>query len=147
MPDYYKKSEIETAIVNALSPLLIVNGGYLLGLDVYSGELSAAGVFRESIRTPSIFLAYSGSTYGSGTYLYAEETITYNLIALCRTGAIPDACTILEDVRAKLCGNKMGLDIKPLKLLREYSVGVTKELTTLSAVYSITQKVYMPLQA
>jgi hypothetical protein len=79
--------------------------------------------------------------------LYAEETITYNLITLCRTGATPDACTLLEDARAKLCGNSMGLDIKPLKLLREYSVGVTKELTTLSAVYSITQKVYMPLQA
>ncbi len=147
MPDYYKKSEIETAILIALSPLVVKNGGYLIELDVYKGELSASGVFKESVRTPSVFLAYSGSTYGTGNYLHAEETITYNLVALCRTGATPDACTVLENVRDHLCGNSMGLDIKPLKLLREYSVGVTKELTTLSAVYSVTQKVYMPLQA
>ena len=147
MPDYYKKSELESAIINALSPLHVGNGGYLLELDVYRGELSTAGVFRKSVRTPSVFLAYSGSTYGSGTYLHAEETITYNLIAFCRTGTIPDASTLLEDVRGKLCGSSMGLDIKPLRLLREFSVGVTKEFTTLSAVYSVTQKVYMPLQA
>ena len=147
MPDYYKKSEIETAILSALSPLFVKNGGYLLELDVYRGELSTAGVFKESIRTPSVFLAYSGSTYGIGTYLYADETITYNLVVFCRTGATPDAYTLLEDIRDKLCGSSMGLDIKPLRLLREYSVGVTKEFTTLSAVYSVTQKVYMALQA
>jgi len=147
MPDYYKKSEIESSIINALNPLRIENGGYLLGLDEYRGELSAAGLFKEAIRTPSVFLSYSGSTYGTGTYLHTAETITYNLIALCRTGATPDASTLLEDIRGKLCGSSIGLDIKPLRLLREYSVGVTKELTTLSAVYSVTQKVYMPLQA
>jgi hypothetical protein len=147
MSDYYKKSEIEAAMLNALSPLLVENGGYLLELDLYRGELSTTGVFKESVRTPSVFLAYSGSTYGAGTYLHADETITYNLIAFCRTGATPDACTLLEDVRGKLCGSRMGLDIKPLRLLREFSVGATKEFTTLSAVYSVTQKVYMPLQA
>jgi hypothetical protein len=147
MAAYYRKSEIEAAMLNALSPLLVGNGGYLLELDVYRGELSASGLFKEAVRTPSVFLAYSGSTYGTGTYLHAEEVITYNLIAFCRTGANPDACTLLEDVRDKLCGGNIGLDIKPLRLLREFSVGVTKEFTTLSAVYSVTQRVYMPLQA
>ena len=147
MPDYYKKSEIESAILSALSPLRIGNGGYLLGLDMYRGELSSAGVFKESVRMPSVSLSYSGSTYGIGTYLHAEETITYNLIAFCRTGATPDACRLLEDVRARLCGSSIGLDIKPLRLLREFPISVTKEYTTLSAVYSVTQKVYMPLQA
>ncbi len=147
MPDYYKKSEIESAILNALSPLRIGNGGYLLELDVYRGELSAAGVFKESVRTPSVFLSYSGSIYGTGSYLHAEESITYNIIAFCRTGTTPDACKLLEDVRDRLCGSSIGLDIKPLRLMREYSIGVTKEFTTLSAVYSVTQKVYMPMQA
>lgn len=147
MPDYYKKSEIEAAILNALSPLRIGSGGYLLELDVYRGELSAAGVFKESVRAPSVFLAYSGSTYGTGPYLHAEEVITYNLIAFCRTGTTPDACRLLEDARDRLCGSSIGLDIKPLRLLREYAVGVTKEFMTLSAVYSVTQRVYMPLQA
>jgi len=147
MPDYYKKNEIESAIINTLSPLLVGNGGYLLELDVYKGELSASGLFKEAARMPSVFLAYSGSTYSTGTYLHTEETITYNLIAFCRTGTTPDACTLLEYVRDRLCGSIIGLDIRPLKLLREYSVGVTKEFTILSAVYSVTQKVYMPLQA
>lgn len=147
MSDGYAKSELEDALVQALRPLSIEGGGYLRVLGLYRGELGQQGLMPEALQMPALFVAFASSTYGPGPYLYAYETAGFNVIAVCREGASPGAYKILDDVRDILLGGTLGLDIMPLKLVRESSLIATKETAAFAALYSITQKVKLPAQA
>ena len=147
MSEGYTKNEMENALVQALKPLSLEGGGYLRILGLYRGELAQQGLMPEALQMPAVFVAYSYSTYGPGPYLYAYETAGFNVIAVCRTGSSPNVYKILADVRDILLGGTLGLDVTPLKLLRESSIITAKETTAFAALYSVTQKVKLPSQA
>jgi len=137
----YTKSEVEAAILAALFPLSVGGGGNVRILETYKGEFSAAGVMPEALQTPSIFLAYASSTFRPGPYLYVEETMSFNVLAACRTGGKPDALEVLGGVRDRLCGATLGLEIMPLRLLRVSPLYSDKEMELYAALYSLTHRV------
>ena len=142
----YTKSEVEAAILAALFPLSVGGGGNVRILETYKGEFSAAGVMPEALQTPSIFLAYASSTFRPGPYLYVEETMSFNVIAACRSGGPSDALEVLTGVRDRLCGSTLGLDVSPIRLLRVSSLYSDREMELYAALYTLTQKVRPALQ-
>lgn len=146
MPGGYSKKELEDAVIQALRPLSVQGGGYVRQVRPYRGDLSAAGMLPEALQMPAVFVSYASSTYGPGPYLHINETLTFNITVLCRAGATPDAYKVMEDIRDLLCGSTLGLDITPLKPLRESALLNTKETLVLAALYSLAQRVELPAQ-
>ena len=142
----YTKKKIQDALIAALLPLSVQGGGYLRVLKPYSGELDSASLLADALQLPAVFVSYASSTYGPGPCLSATETLSFNVIVLCRNGSEPDALRVLEDARGMLHGGTLGLSVSPLRLLRESLLSSTQETTALSAVYSLTQTVNLPTQ-
>jgi phage gp37-like protein len=147
MSEGYSKNELEEALVQALRPLYVEGGGYLRSLGLYRGELSGPGLMPEAIQLPAVFVSFASSTYGPGPYLHVYETVGFNVIVVCRAGSSPGAYKVLADIRDMLQGGTLGLDVMPLKLLRETSLITTKETTAFAAHYVVTQIVKLPAQA
>ena len=142
----YTKKNIQDAILAALAPLSVQGGGYARVLKPYSGELDSASLMADALQLPAVFVSYASSAYGPGPYLSASETLSFNVIVLCRAGSEPDAFKVLEDARGLLCGGTLGLDVSPLRLTRESLLSSTQETTALSALYSLTQTISLPTQ-
>lgn len=146
MPGGYSKSELEGAVIQALSPLSIQGGGYVRSVRPYRGETLAVDMLPEALQLPTVFVSYSSSTYAPGPYLHVNETLTFNVIAICRAGVSQDAYKVQEDIRAILCGSTLGLEITPLKPTRESTLINTRETMAMASLYSFTQKVELPAQ-
>jgi len=142
----YTKAELEDAIVSALAPLSVQGGGYLRALSAYRGELSRPGLAHETLQMPCVFAAYSSSSYRPGPCLYADETLSFNVIAVCRAGAGPGAYEVLKDVRDILCGSTLGLDVTPVRLLRDSSLWSDGDTEACVSAYSISQRVRLLAQ-
>lgn len=146
MPGGYSKKELEDAVIRALGPLSVQGGGYVRSIRPYRGDLSAAGMIPEALQMPTVFVSYASSSYGPGPYLHINESLSFNITVICRVGATPDAYKVLEDIRVLLCGSTLGLDITPLKPVRESTLLNTKETMALAALYNLAQRVELPAQ-
>ena len=146
MPGGYSKAELESAVIQALSPLSVQGGGYLRALRPYRGELLAGDILPEALQLPAVFVSYSSSAYAPGPYLHVNETLTFNIIVICRVGVVQDAYKVQGDIRDRLCGSTLGLDITPLRPIRESALLNTREVLAMSSLYSFTQKVRLPAQ-
>ncbi|MBI5189100.1 MAG: DUF1834 family protein [Nitrospirae bacterium] len=142
----YNKTGLVDAVVRALSPLSVEGGGYLRLVEAYRGDPGGAGLLREAIQLPAVFVSYASSSYRPGPYLCTRETVSMNIFALCRAGAAPDSGAVLADIRALLAGSTLGLDVSPLRLLRESALMETKETSVHAAVYSVEQTVKLDAQ-
>jgi len=146
MSDGYTKKEVEEAIVKALEPLSAQGGGYIRSVRPFRGELSPSGILQDALQLPAVFVAYASSTYRPGPCLYIYETMGFNVVSVCRAGGSQDAYRMLADIRDALCGGTLGLDIKPVQLLRESALISTKEVAAFASLFSLTQKAKLPSQ-
>lgn len=147
MSDGYTKREIEDALLQALVPLSVRGGGYVHTLRPYRGELTLAGLAQDRLHLPAIFAAWASSTYKPGPCLYVLETMGFNVITIERGAGGPDDFKSLADVRAALCGATLGLDIRPLQLVRETALAADRETAAFASLFTLTQTVRLAAQS
>jgi len=143
MSSGYSKGEVVEAVRLTLLQLSVQGGGYVRLIKLHKGEPLPKGLMDEALQMPALFVSYAFSTYGPGQYLHTEETLHFNISAVCRAGSAPDVFKVLEDVRDTLCGSTLGLEVMPARLVSEAPVFESKEASAFKALYSITQKVLL----
>lgn len=145
----YSKTEIEDAIIATLSPLHQDQGGDVKKIAGYQGELDEDNLTQFIIQFPAILVAYVGSTYKEDSFPYMIEEITYSILIngrnmrgneAARKGILSAGTySIMQQVRDKLQGERLGLDIRPAQILRETALINTRSVSIYSAEYRITQ--------
>ena len=142
----YKKRELGDALLQAFAPLTVKGGGYVRVLEWTAGAAPVEEMLSRALQVPAVFVSFSSSSYSPGPYLHATETLVFNVSVVARRGG-PYAFDVLEDARGVLAGNTLGLDVTPLRLLRETALTGAGELDAVVATYSLSQKVVLPAQA
>jgi len=137
----YTKAELERALTDALAPLTLRGGGYVRTVEPYRGELAAREIPEKALQPPAVFVGFVSSSYGPGPQLYATESASFNVVVVARAGGEPDVYKLLADTRDLLCGGAIAPGVGPLKLVSETTLMATSELTAVSALYTLTQRV------
>ncbi len=146
----YSKTEIEDAIIAALMPLHQSQGGDVKKIAGYQGELDEDNLTQFIIQFPAILVAYSGSNYTVDAFPYMVEEMTYSILInsrnmrgneAARKGALSTGTySLMQQVRDKLHGDRLGLDIRPAQILREAALVNTKSVSIYSAEFRIVQE-------
>lgn len=151
-------AQIEDAIIAALAPLTVAQGGYVKEISTYQGQLDQ-NTIQEIVEKlasnfPAIMVIYLGSKLKEDpTYVYDDRQSWGIFLAAqnlrgeqaARRGAGGDQGTyqMIVDVRAKLAGNWLGLFIQPLSLKSIDSILVGEGLS----VYGMTYESLIDYQA
>jgi phage gp37-like protein len=115
---------IEDAIVSELESAL----PYLRKVETYAGQVEdLTGLFV--IPSPSVFVVYAGTEPLHVDNLTVEEDTTFTLLVVTKNlrgeeearkgdGAKRGAYEVMEDVKAVLVNNTLGMDVEALRWLR-----------------------------
>ena len=140
----YSFEDYENAIINALSPLLKKNGGYLRVLKGYAGELDTEESLRQFLgNSPAVAVEIDSATYKQENSAYLlQETRVYIYVCARYIGTQDRArkqgvYRILKDIRDLLLWNRLGLDIRPVQIKREMKLGSSKDVVIYAAEYVI----------
>lgn len=124
----YTDEQYENAVLNKLSGLHINNGGYLRTLRAYAGDLTTDTALEQFVRGfPGALVLIQSSDYAwQDTCYYRQEVKIALLIGAASWRSQDDArgdvtgiSRIKSDVRSLLMGSDLGLEIRPLELIRE----------------------------
>lgn len=148
----YSKGAIEDAIISALSPLHQGQGGDVKKIAGYQGELDEDNLTQFIVQFPAILVAFGGSIYKEDAFPYMVEEMTYSLLIndrnmrgneAARRGSplTPGTYSLMQQVREKLHGKTLGLQVYPLVVLRETAIVNTKTVSIYSAEYMVKQKI------
>lgn len=146
----HTKTEIENAIIAALAPLHINQGGRVKKIEGYQGELDAESIEQLVVVFPMILPVYLGSGYVQDAYPFMVETLTYGLVigdrnlrgnAAARTADPQGVYGLLVSTRQLLHGKRLGLSIDTTVLTREVALAQTKTLALYSQEYQIVQRI------
>lgn len=151
------RAQIETAIVAALAPKLLTNGGYLADVRAYNGELETPDedAFRiATTRRPCILVATGRAKYHSLQTSRRREAARLEVGLLLISGKLstredrtrgdtaiaagedPGIYKMLEDARAVLQASSLGLaGVGPLVPDTEQPMLHAPDVTVWSAVY------------
>ena len=144
----YTIEQIEDAVMAAVNPLKTSLG--VRTIKSYQGEMDDEDAIARAARLfPAIICVYGGSEYADHGSRKVE-TMTY-LLFVCdknlrtegearRGGAgNPGTYAMLNGLRDLLYGKRLGLEIFPLKVLREGPVYLGQGLSVYSAEYETAQ--------
>jgi len=124
----YGFDDYEAALLRALGSLKAEKGGYLKTLKGYAGELDEDAALANFIAGfPGVLVEVSEAAYEPVTMPFYYEEATVNLLVGARSfrsqdearGGSTGAFTILKDLRRLLLGKTLGLEIRPLELVRQ----------------------------
>ncbi|MGA2193085.1 MAG: hypothetical protein ABSG42_06890, partial [Nitrospirota bacterium] len=76
-----------------------------------------------------------------------DETLLLNITAVCGDGLSPGVHKMLENIRSVLCGATLGLEIRPVRLLREAFLFDDGQAIAFTATYAVMQQVLLPAEA
>ncbi|RJR38687.1 MAG: DUF1834 family protein [Deltaproteobacteria bacterium] len=140
----YGFDDYEAAILQALASLNTGTGGYLKTLKGYAGELDEDAALDNFIRGfPGVLVEVSEATYDAATMPFYLEEATVNLLVGSRSyrsekaarGGSTGAYTILKDLRRLLLGKTLGLEIRPLQLVRQVKMTGLSPRAAKTAIY------------
>lgn len=146
----YTKTQIEDAIIATLQPLHMDNGGVLRKIAGYQGELDSENLTQFIASFPAVLVVYVRSPYDEDAWPFMVERMRYVLIigdrsmrdnADARKGSSERIGTysLLYQVRSKLHGKKLGLEITKCSIKDEVEIANTRTLSLYSQEYEITQ--------
>lgn len=124
----YSLEDYEVALLNALSPLSVDNGGYLKTLSAYAGEATVETALEQFLRGfPGLLVLIQGADYDHRNYCEWTQTVKVVLLLGAQSwrsqnearGDATGMAKLLADVRALLLGSRLGLEIRPVDIVRE----------------------------
>jgi len=136
----YTIAQIEDAILAALAPLAVGQGGIARTIASYEGQLdeAASGKGQSLAILPAILVAFASADYRPAGAPLVERSLRFVLLAGSanlkgESVRRREAYDLLDAARALLNFNPLGLDISPLAVERETMIVSAKTLTVLSA--------------
>ena len=142
----YSFKDYEDAIINALMPLHVKNGGYLRVIKGYTGELDADEIMRRFLgNSPGVCVEIYSAEYSQQTFPYYSQEVTVYIYVAAKTTYEQDVARkgeqgvfrILKDIRDRLLGSNLGLNIRPVEIKREAKLGSTEHTVLFAAQYVI----------
>jgi phage gp37-like protein len=134
--------DIENAIVVALAPMLVQNGGKARLAGSYGGQFEKAALGEGQIRLvmPAVLVTYIGSQYDPSAAPTHERTMTFRLY---HGSANPsselarrhEAIGLMEASKKLLNGATLALAVTPLTVEREASVPAEAAICVYAADY------------
>jgi len=140
------RKDIDAAVTDALKGLAVTGGGYVRTLAGYRGGLDAASLGKEAVRLPAVYVSYTGATYAAGPALGRIETLLFTIITVSAVTPGFDRYRLQDDVREELDGSILGDGVRPVRLVREYPLGVTAGSEMLAAEYAVERVVGLTAQ-
>lgn len=137
--------DVEDAIVAALAPMLVQNGGKARCVASYGGQFEKAtgGEGQVRIVMPAILVTYIGSEYDPASAPTGERTMTFRVYhgSANPAGELArrhEAVELMEASKSLLNGAALGLAVTPLHIERESPVPAVPGLCVYSADYRTT---------
>ncbi|MBF0292008.1 MAG: DUF1834 family protein [Nitrospinae bacterium] len=134
--------DVEDAIVSALAPMLVQNGGKARSVVAYGGqfEKAVAGEGQLRLVMPAALVAYIGAEYDHSSAPTSERTMTFRVYHASANPAGErarrhEAIELMEASKNLLNGATLNLAVTPLELIRESSVPAGAALCVYSADY------------
>ncbi|MBI4665365.1 MAG: DUF1834 family protein [Nitrospinae bacterium] len=141
----YTISEIEDAVLTALAPMSVANGGPLRTLGSYEGQFEEALTGRDQtiVLLPAALVTFTGATYLPDDEPCFERTVRFAVLhASMNLKSEParrrEVYTLLETSKRLLLNQTLGLEITPLVLERETVVESSRSVTVYGAEYSLS---------
>jgi phage gp37-like protein len=144
----YSFTDYENAVLFALGDLTRENGGYLAALEGYAGQLDSPQALKLWLgRVPAVAVAVTGAEYPAGgrSNLFWRQDVQFYIFVgaqswrgqdEARKGAV-GAHLILADIRRRLLGQTLGLEIRECSLVREYVLASDLNSVIFAAEYQI----------
>lgn len=148
----YTIEQIEDALITELNALKTSLG--VRTVKTYQGELEEADIKRLVALFPAIYVVYGGSEYNPHGDRKVEW-MTYHLFVCdknlraeeeARRGGTqnPGTYALLNAARDLLYGDRLSLDIYPLRLVRESAVWFGNGISVYGAEYRTAQALLYP---
>jgi len=124
----YTNEDYENAVMDQLTSLHVDQGGYLLTLAPYAGQMSEEVALEQFVRGfPGILVIIADSTYAFKDNLFWTQDVAVKCFIGARSWRSQDEARgndtgisrILMDVRSALMGHRIGLLIRPVEIVRE----------------------------
>lgn len=124
----YSDEQYEFAIINQLMPLHVDRGGYLKTLQGYAGDLTTDTALEQFIRGfPGALVLIQSSNYTEANNCFWKQETKVALLAGARSWRSQDEARgdstgiskIKKDIRDLLLNTRLGLEIRPVELIRE----------------------------
>lgn len=138
----YTIKQIEDAIISALSPLTISQGGAVKTLGSYEGQFEETvdGANQSISICPAVLVNYIGSTFKDVGSPHFDRELRFSVLhgasnLRSETKRRQDGYSLLEATKALLNNQTLGLGIDPLIIERETIIATTRKLTIFSAEY------------
>jgi hypothetical protein len=139
----YSFEDYENAVLSRLAGLKEPQG-YLKELQGYAGELDEETALENFLRGwPGVLVEVSRADYEVTTMPYYSQEVYVSLLVGARSfrsqaearGGSTGAYAILADLRRLLLGDDLGLEIRPLELVGETTLGSTPNAVLYLAQY------------
>ncbi len=126
----YSFTDYEDAVIAALAALKRENSGYLKALEGYAGQLDSAAAMKTWMgRLPAVAVAVPDADYpesGRTNAFWQQNARVYVLVGAQSwrgqkeaRGGVVGSHVILQDIRARLLGKTLGLEIRECRIVRE----------------------------
>lgn len=124
----YTDEQYETAILDKLSPLHVNEKGYLKTLQAYAGNLTTDTALEQFVRGfPGVLVLIQSSDYTEQNNCFWRQDLRVALLVGARSWRSQDEARgddtgisrIKKDIRDLLLNTRLGLEIRPLVLMRE----------------------------
>lgn len=142
----YSFDDYEAALLWALNDLA-APVGYLKTLKGYAGELDEETALDNFLRGfPGVLVEMSEAAYDIATMPFYSQDVTVSLLVGARSfrsqdearGGDTGAFKILADLRRRLLGKTLGLEIQPLVIVRESKLASSPQTVIYLAQYKFT---------
>jgi hypothetical protein len=124
----YTNEDYENAIMAELQSLHVDEGGYLRTLEAYAGQMNEETALEQFVRGfPGVLIIISDSTYREENNLFWSQDVGVKCFIGARSWRSQDEARgddtgisrILMDIRSRLMGHRIGLEIRPVEIVRE----------------------------
>ena len=146
----YTFADVESAVLTALAPLTVEQGGTVETLKGYAGEAAdPRSLTALAKRLPAVLVAVTGADYTPLPCNRYQRTCTVNILVADRdwrsgSEARTGVYGLLAEMSGILCGNDLGLSISPMTLVSEREVGSTEYMVMFMATYQAEELEWQP---
>ena len=134
------------AVVAALQPLIVANGGIVKALKAYAGQIVVrpdAIYWDTTTGMPFVLVEVVHADYQPGGLPFHDQKVRLQLYVVTNSlrsvdDAYANMSTLLDSIRTLLLGQTLGLAIDPLLLVDERKMDAAPDMVFYLATYKFT---------